>query len=298
MKFLIAVIALLLSIDAGAAVSKWIPFDSDGGHITIPVTVNGIETRAILDSGAAGNGISERFLENNELDFKYGRQAVLQGVAGERKVRLIDGLEIGMFGAEFKIDQMMPVRLHATDVLIGLGFFNNFILQIDYPNSQLRIVTHDSLDMKKLANVRMKKAAGSPQPIVNVDMNDEATLWLTLDTGNNTGILIPRRSATRFDWLEKYGATESRVTGVTTSTAVERFRLPELTIGPVVLESVMVIVPDEGEQTNVGKGVRAKLGTRIKKTSSDGILGYDVLKHFVVTIDYKRSFLHLGVPAE
>ena len=211
---------------------------------------------------------------------------------------LINGLEIGMFGADFKIDKMMPVRMRSAGVLIGLGFFNNFILQIDYPNSQLRIVTHDALKLRKLANVRMKKAAGSPQPIVKVDMNGEASLWLTLDTGNNTGILIPMRSATRFDWLEKYGTTESRLAGVTTTTNVERFNLPELTIGPVVLENVIVIVPDEGEKTNVGKEARAKIGTRLKKTSSDGILGYDVLKHFIVTIDYKHSFLHLGVPGE
>lgn len=298
MKFVIAVFILILSIDASAAVSKWIPFNSDGGHISIPVTVNGVETRALLDSGAAGNGITERFLSEHDVEYKHGRQVIVSGVAGERKVRLVNGLEIGMFGAEFEIDQMMPIRLRNADVLIGLGFFNNFILQIDYPNSQLRIVTHDSFELKKLANVRMKKAAGSPQPIVKVDMNGEANLWLTLDTGNNTGILIPRRSATRFDWLEKYGTTESRLTGVTKSTDIERFNLPELTIGPIVLENVIVIVPGEGEMMNVGKDTRAKLGTRIKETSSDGILGFDVLKHFVVTIDYKHSLLHLGVPAE
>ena len=298
MKLIIAVVALALSIDANAAVSKWIPFDSEGGHISIPVTVNGVETRALLDSGAAGNGITERFLSEHEIDYKYGRQVILSGVAGERKVALINGLQLGMFGAEFDIDQMMPVNLRNADVLIGLGFFNNFILQIDYPNSQLRILTHDAIKLRKLANVRMKKAAGSPQPIVKVDMNGEANLWLTLDTGNNTGILIPRRSATRFDWLEKYGTTDARLAGVTKSTNIERFNLPELTIGPIVLENVAVLVPDEGERTNVGKEVRAKIGTRLKKRSSDGILGYDVLKHFVVTIDYKHSFLHLGVPAE
>lgn len=299
MKVVISIVFLLsLSLDAVAAVSHWIPFDSDGGHIVIPVTVNGVETRALLDSGAAGNGISEQFLSQHDIDYKFGRTVIVSGIAGERKVALINGLQIGMFGADFKIDRMMPVRLRNAGVLIGLGFFNNFILQIDYPNSQLRIITHDSLKLKKLANVRMKKAAGSPQPIVKVDMNGEASLWLTLDTGNNTGILLPRRSATRFDWLEKYGTTETRVAGVTRSTNVERFNLPELTIGPVVLENVIVIVPDEGEKTNVGKDVRAKLGTRLKETSSDGILGYDVLKHFVVTIDYKRSLLHLGVPTE
>lgn len=298
MKSVFVAVVLMLSMSAQAAVSKWIPFDSDGGHISIPATVNGVETRAILDSGAAGNGISEKFLAANDVDYKQGRRVIVSGVAGERKVRLVDDLKIGLFGIEFEIDQMMPVRLGSAGVIIGLGFFNNFILQIDYPNSQLRIITQDSLDLKELANVRMKKAAGSPQPIVKVDMNGEAELWLTLDTGNSTGILIPRRSATRFDWLEKYGTSESRVSGVTRSTNVERFNLPELSIGPVVLENVIVIVPEEGERTNVGKDVRAKLGTRIKETASDGILGYDVLKHFIVTIDYRRSFLHLGLPAE
>lgn len=108
----------------------------------------------------------------------------------------------------------------------------------------------------------------------------------------------PRRSASRFDWLEKYGTSETQIAGATKVTDVERFNLPELTIGPIVLENVIVIVPGEGEVTNVGKGVKAKLGTRIKETSSDGILGYDVLKHFIVTIDYRHSLLHLGLPAE
>jgi len=168
MKPMLVAIVLLLSMNAHGAVSHWIPFDSEGGHIVIPATVNGVETRAILDSGAAGNGISEQFLAEHDLDYKQGRQVIVSGIAGERKVRLVDDLDIGIFGTEFEVDQMMPVRLRSAGVIIGLGFFNNFILQIDYPNSQLRIITHDSLKLNKLANVRMKKAAGSPQPIVKV----------------------------------------------------------------------------------------------------------------------------------
>lgn len=298
MRQIVLACLLFFSVNANAAVSAWIPFNSDGGHITIPVTVNGIETRAILDSGAAGHGISDRFLETYEGKIDYGQRVVISGIAGERKARLINNLDVGMFGTSFEIDRMMPVQLVGADVIIGLGFFNNFILQIDYPGSQMRILTHDSLKMKDIANVRMKKAAESPQPIVQVDLNGEANVWLTLDTGNNSGILIPRRSATRFDWLAKYGAEDVQIAGVTKVTDAQRFNIPELTIGPVVLENVMVMVPADGERTNVGKDVRAKTGTRLKETASDGILGYDVLKHFIVTIDYKRSFLHLGIPAE
>ncbi len=298
MRIALAVIFIALSTNVHAGVSEWIPFSSDGGHISIPITVNGVATRAILDSGAAGNGITESFIAENDIKHKLGRKITVKGVAGERKVRLIDGLELGMFGAEFKLDRVIPVNLRNADVVIGLSFFNNFVLQIDYPKSQMRIITHDALNLKELANVRMKKGAGSPQPIVKVDMNGESDLWLTLDTGNNTGILLPRKSAMRFDWLQKYGSKEAQISGVNTTADVDVFNLPEFTIGPIVLENVKVIVPSEGERMNVGEEVRAKTGTRIKKTASDGILGFDVLKHFVVTIDYKHSFLHLGVPAE
>ncbi len=290
---------LVWSFSATAGVSPWIPFDSDSGHISIPVTLNGVETTAILDSGASGNAISETFLAENEGSYTLGPQVRVAGINGTRKVRTVDGIEIGMFGAGFKIDQLMPVRAYGYDLIIGLSFFKNFVLQIDYPNSQLRIVTHDVINLKKIANVKMRKSASDSQPIVKVNMNGEANLWLTLDTGNNTGILIPRRSALRFDWMDKYGTEDSQLAGVNEVADVERFNVPEITLGPFTLENVIVIVPAEGEQSNVGKKTRLKTGTRVrKKEDSDGILGYDVLKHFVVTIDFKRSKLHIAPPAE
>ena len=41
----------------------------------------------------------------------------------------------------------------------------------------------------------------------------------------------------------------------------------------------------------MAKGVR-------RGKPEDGILGYDVLKHFVLTVDFKDYLLHLGTPEE
>ena len=71
-----------------------------------------------------------------------------------------------------------------------------------------------------------------------------------------------------------------------------------MTIGPFTLENPVVTVQAEGETTNVGQELQQRLGSRLKKAESDGILGYDVLKHFVVTLDFKRSLLHLEPPPE
>ena len=57
-------------------------------------------------------------------------------------------------------------------------------------------------------------------------------------------------------------------------------------------------VPGKGVNTNVRRlgGSSWSTGTNIKATEFDGVLGYDILKHFVVTVDYKRSLLHLHAP--
>lgn len=289
-------LVLLHFAGAEAAVSDWVPFDNSRGHISIPAKINGIDVRAMLDSGASGNGISEYFLEKHELDYRRGKRIILSGIGGKREVRLVNGLDFELFGTSLKMNDLMPLRLGGSELIIGLGFFDHFILQIDYPGNRLRIITHDSLDLRKVDNVKMKKAAGSNQPVVKVNMNDEVDFWLTLDTGNSTGIYLPRRNASRFDWLETFGTQESRVAGVNTVSAVERFNLPKVEVGPFTLENVIVIVPAEGETTTVGRSSRVPTGSRVRGTDSDGILGYDILKHFVVTIDFKRSLLHLEAP--
>jgi hypothetical protein len=100
-------------------------------------------------------------------------------------------------------------------------------------------------------------------------------------------------------WLDNYGAVASAVSGSTGAVAAtETFVLPQATLGPYVLEDVIVTVPGKGADTNMGRlnGRAWSTGTKIRAAKFDGILGYDILKHFVVTIDYKRSLLHLHAP--
>ena len=286
------------SAAVNAGVSEWIPFEVGSGHIRVPVTLNGEETWAILDSGARGNGISERFLSENEGGYKYGRQIIVTGVHGSRKVNMIDDIDVGIFGASFRIGQLMPVRARSFDFIVGLPFFENYILQIDYPNQQLRIIDHETFDLKPHANVKMKRIGGRGAPVVRVRLNDEFSPWLLLDTGATTGVYLKRGDAERFDWLERFPTADARAAGINKVIEIERLNLPMMRIGPFTLENVVVMVQADGEKTNVGRGLPMQTGSRLKQTDSDGILGYDVLRHFIVTIDFKRSLLHLAPPAE
>jgi hypothetical protein len=297
-RILLLWLIVLWSSLAQAGVSAWIPFEIGNGHIRVPVTLNGEETWAILDSGATGNGISERFLASREGEYKFGRKVRVTGVLGERDVRLIDGIDIGIFGSKFTIGELMPVRTYSFDFIVGLPFFENYILQIDYPNSRLRIIGHDAFDLKPYANVKMRRIGGAGAPVVKARLNDQWSPWLLLDTGATGGIFIKRGDAERFDWLETFATEKGRVRGVNKVGGTERLNLPFMTIGPFTLESPIVTVQAEGETTNVGQELQMRLGSRLKKAESDGILGYDILKHFIVTMDFKRSLLHLEPPPE
>ncbi len=299
MRNILVVLMLLAGSPAIAGVSQWIEFDDRRGHITIPVTLNGQAAQAILDTGATGNAISEQFLAEHVGDYGKGKSIMVRGVYGERRVNLVNNIQVGMFGSNFRLDQLMPMRLGSIELLVGLPFFDNFIVQIDYPNKRLRLIDHESLSLRKVANVKMKRERGSQHPLVQVNLNDEYKPWVMLDTGNSSGLFLPRRDAERKGWLEKYSTQDSLGVGVNAIVnRNQRFNLPQLEIGPYSLENVIITVPAEGTKSTVGEGADHGSRKNISARSSKGILGYDVLRHFIVTIDFRHSLLHIELPPE
>ena len=92
-----------------------------------------------------------------------------------------------------------------------------------------------------------------------------------------------------------------RLRGSNSSGRMQQFNLPTITFGAFDIADTIVWVPAEGETTALFEK-RSSTGSRIKRNrrNSQGLLGYDVLKHFVVTIDYKSGYVHIepGVEVE
>ena len=153
------------------------------------------------------------------------------------------------------------------------------------------------MDLAKLENIQMQIDRGSGQPIVKVDLNGEKNAWLILDTGNNGGLFLKRTMATDSKWLESYGSQSSLIAGANHIGTVDNFRLPEVKFGPFTIENVQVSVPAEGQTESVSGQDQVSF-SRIKGKNIKGLVGYDVLKHFVLTIDYKSGHLHVGLPED
>ena len=185
---------LLMAADSFANATPWMEFSQQNGHVKVPVSVANVPGYAILDTGAQVNAINTSFIGKNELKLDAVGTMKIEGVFGTEQRTTYNNVPISLLGIDTKLDSLVEVNLgfHENALLLGAGFFNKFILQLDYPNQKMRFVSHEAVNMRKLRNVRAEQDKGSGMPIVEVEIADGKKIWLLLDTGNNGGMMIDR----------------------------------------------------------------------------------------------------------
>ncbi len=299
MKSLIVLSLFFYSVKSVAGATQWIDFTLENGHVKIPVAVADIDGYALLDTGAQLNAINPRFINKHQLSFNKGKKVRVQGVYGIEDKTSYNNVPTSFFGISTELDNLTEVNLgfHTTSLLFGAGFFQQFAMQLDYPNQKMRLITHDAIKLHELENIKMQTQKGSGMPIVEVGLQDGETVWLLLDTGNNGGLVIERKVARKMGWLDNLDVEAGISMGANTLATTESFRIPSLKFGPYELENVLVSVPAEGQTAYLESQYEAT-GSRIKGRKVQGLIGYDVLKHFLITIDYKNGHAHIGLPEE
>lgn len=295
-----AIVVMAPAVTVSAAVTEWVDMKIENGLITVATKISGIGGNAMFDTGAQINGINSRFLKANELEFSQGPKMGIVGVFGTEQRKTYTKVPVDIFGTTIDLKGLVDLNVGPPDrqLLIGAGFFENFVVQIDYPNQRMRLITRDSIDLKRLKNVESKRDPdGGGSPLVKVRLNDQRDVWLIMDTGSNGGVLIDRPVAKKFKWLEQYPVTSGISWGATAGGQMDRFVLPKLTFGGFEIGNPTVSVPAAGQDMELFKK-EGNTGSRIRKGRGryQGLLGFDVLKHFVVTIDYKRGHVHVAPP--
>ena len=308
MRIVAVLVAVLVAQSAGARpnpdvdVSAWIPFDHRNGHILFVVVVGGEEVIAMLDSGSNALGVSQRLYDRNADQWKKGKRARVKGAFDEKVARLSDNVTLELFGFPMEYDNVMPIDLGIVDVLVGLPFFYDYIVQIDYPNSRMRIMDRKKVNLRDFSNLEMTHSIHGSLPTVRVDVDGDFRPWVTLDTGSNSGVILSRQWADEFDWLERYEKEEQILVGSLAASNMETFRVPSFTFGPFKMADVLVSVPVAGKDISVddvrSSSTRKTQALTSRKKKPEGIVGYDVLKHFVLTIDYRRALMNVSTSAE
>jgi hypothetical protein len=200
-----------------------------------------------------------------------------------------------IFDKEVDFVDLVEVNLRSpkTQLILGAGFLQLFIFQFDYANQRMRAITRDSLDLEKQKNVESKRNPRGGSPIVKVRLNDEIDVWLVMDTGSGGGVLVDRAFARKHKWLDQYSTVDGFSFGANSSSRMQRFNLPGLTFGGFEIENPIVSIPIEGETIAVFEK-QTYAGSRIQQhPEAQGVLGYDVLRHFVVTVDFRGGHVHI-----
>jgi hypothetical protein len=173
-------------------------------------------------------------MQKNGLEFSIGTKIKVQGVYDTKTRITYNNVPVNLLDADFSLDNVVEsfIGHHSNQLLLGAGFFSNFVVQLDYPKRKIRLITHDAIDMQKIANVKMQFDQYSRQPIVNVRLNNEKSVWLVPDTGNSGGLMLKRTTAKHFDWLSKFEIKSRISNGINAAGIHQVFHLPVIKIGP------------------------------------------------------------------
>jgi len=287
---------IVIGQSAIAQVTPWTDILLYNGHLFVETEISGIPGYALIDTGAEINGINEQFLKTNDLSFPKGKEIKVYGAFGTDYRNTYREIPVEIFGTELNFADLTEINLGPAEnqLILGAGFLKLLIFQIDYPNQQMRAMSRETIELKKLRNVNSKKDPMGKSPIVKVRLNDEKDVWLLLDTGYNGGILLDRRLVKKLGWLDHYESIDEEVRGVVSSGTMQRFNLPVMSLGNYEIENAIISVPAEGEDIEFFRKTNFT-GTRVqtRQQKAQGILGYDILKHFILTIDYKNGYVHV-----
>ena len=126
------------------------------------------------------------------------------------------------------------------------------------------------------------RLAGGAQPLIllPVEVNDEGPFEFILDTGAGTSLLSSQLGQKL--GVKIIGSKEGQSAGGTVSVSLAKVR--SLAVASAKVDNVDVGLVD---LSHIGKTIGAKI---------DGDLGYNFLKHFRITLDYRKSEIRLDDP--
>jgi predicted aspartyl protease len=168
-----------------------------------------------------------------------------------------------------------------VDGALGHSFLRHFAMTLDYATNALTLRrpvgdTKRALDEHEIA---FRSAnAEDPLVVVPIFVNEKGPYDFALDTGASSTVIS-------LELAVEFGlATEkmSQLTAGGGNGTVSRVQLSSLAIGAARQENLAAAASDFLTELN------AELGSKLQ-----GIVGYDFLRHYRVTLDYPREALTL-----
>lgn len=273
-----------------------IDFKTASNLIIIPVTINESDTlNFILDTGVRFPIITELPFVN-KLSLNYlmpvqvkglGEGQELTAYRSGNNIMKLNGLtarnqEVQMIIDEnFQISHMIGIPVHG---LIGFNLFKDYIVKIDYPNEKITLYKPEYYkyrDRRKDIILPLHLEGNKPfvrTSIVTDDMK-EVPVKLLVDTGASDAIWLSEKSDERIELPENHIETFLGK-GLSGDVFGTKGRLDGIWVGPLILPKPIVSFPNSD-----------LIDQLISTNDRNGTIGAEILRRFIVTIDYRNSRL-------
>lgn len=243
-----------------------IPFTFTDGFIRVEAHVpqTAEPLHLLLDSGAAASVLSLRTAQR--LRLPLGKTESVRGVGVDAAARHLEGVTasangVTLAGIPLAVDLSSADQLcsEPVDGLIGVDFFKNRVVQIDYIRHTLRIAA----TVPKTGAERLPVRTINGIMCVPVGVNDSTVRWTRLDTGCNDALhwVIPKSAG--------HGAHNAVSIGFVTDESDTS--LTSVSLGKRSLHTVKTAL--HGAPLFPGEA---------------GLLGNGILSQFLVTVDWSN----------
>ncbi len=264
--------------------AAWMPFAEDENRPAVEIVINGKKTLALIDTSISANAISYQFAR--EAGIAPGpRSLSLPDIQDGAQLPLSSTFTLELGGNPVELDNAVMIPAEGIGLIVGRPLLNALVVQIDYPNRRLRFLPPDMAGFK--GNVKLRRGRFN-QPMVIAQINGKR-VWMNFDTSSDSVSLLTDRIVSKHGWQgEEISAEALQAAGLSVRRDVRTMRLDELELGPFKIEGVVAAAPVEGRERSTGYGAH-RIG---EKFGGDGILGFEVMRNFLVTIALGTDNVH------
>jgi hypothetical protein len=255
--------ASLLVVSAASAE----PLIVDNGRLFIQARINGVATEALLDSGAETSLVDTKLAAEAKLP--AGEKVRLKGSGGEQDVTVVSGVRIEALGQVIPAAEIAVLDLtdlsnrlikRPTRAIVGREVFDVAPIRIDLAHSDVRALSKGDVPKGK----RLPLTGHGGIETVPVSLGKERA-QAVIDFGNGTGVMISKELAAQLN-LKPVG----KMKGGGFGGEIERdvVVLPKLTLAGRTFRNVEAGVDETSSRAPIN-------------------VGTPILKHFIVTADFK-----------
>lgn len=272
--------------------STGIPIEISNNHIYLQTSINGSEPRwFLLDSGAGITVLNEDIADVFDVDLQGNVEGTGTG-EGSVEVSLASGVRVSVQGVEIADQTVAAISLSEFEQfvgrplygILGSGFFNRFVVDIDYENELLGLY-----DPKEYSY----QGAGQAIPLIFEGSNPhfEALISVagqqlrgkfTVDTGSTGSVGLAR------PFVEKHDLLNSGIDlipspfglGVGGESRSMLGRLDSLRLGNFKFDNVIA-------------GFSQNEAGSMSDPNAAGIIGAEILRRFHVVFDYSNQVIYL-----